>query len=174
MFPQRRLFMGSYVFSAFQSQFPAWTWGALDIGCGLVHSGQQPKPPRSSWGGVQLDPSTFPGHSNGEPCPVRWAVLSGRPFNTFQVKHGPSYPVVVRKTRVGRIGSLWQTVCRHSRARTATLNCFCSCYVHCCSFQCQGVLLELDHLEFLNPSSATGWLRTSNCISELPFLRVKL
>lgn len=63
--------MGSYVFSAFQSQFPAWTLGALDIGYGLVHSGQQPKPPLSDWRGVQLDHGTFPGHSNGEPFLLR-------------------------------------------------------------------------------------------------------
>lgn len=63
--------MGSYVFSAFQSQFPAWTLGALDIGYGFVQSGQLPEPPLSEGRGVQLDHSTFPGHSNGEPCLLR-------------------------------------------------------------------------------------------------------
>lgn len=43
--------MGSYVFSAFQSQFPAWTLGALDIGYGLMLSGQQTEPPLSGWRG---------------------------------------------------------------------------------------------------------------------------
>lgn len=46
--------MGSYVFSAFQSQFPAWTRGAFDTDCDLALSGRQPRLPRaaalgSSW-----------------------------------------------------------------------------------------------------------------------------
>lgn len=46
--------MGSYVFSAFQSQFPAWTLGALDIAmasCPLESSPSHPGAARegSSW-----------------------------------------------------------------------------------------------------------------------------
>lgn len=171
MFPQRRLFMGSYVFSAFQSQFPAWTLGALDIGYGLVHSGQQPELPLSGQRGVQLDHSTFPGHSNGEPCPLRWAARSGRSFNTFQVKHDPSYPVWWGK-QSWWIESLWQAVCRHSKAVIANLDCFYSCYILHCAFQHQRGLWESDGLDFR--SLLIGRPRTNNWISELRFLSVKL
>ncbi|KFO31541.1 hypothetical protein H920_07055 [Fukomys damarensis] len=56
--------------SASQSQFPAWTLEAFNIGYSFMHSGQQPKLPLSGWTGVLLDQGTFPGHSRGEPCPL--------------------------------------------------------------------------------------------------------
>lgn len=49
--------MGSYVFSAFQSQFPAWTLGALDFGCDFSELRQQLEQPLRGGTEDQLNPA---------------------------------------------------------------------------------------------------------------------